>query len=322
MKASRSLVTLARGSALLCFALQLWFLPACQSKSTNTSDPAPRVLQQSTAPSGEQAAHKSSFLWRVATPTGVAHLLGSVHIAEGSVYPLAPVIERAFNNCSALVVEVDLGGANKDLAAEKIAKAGTYPPGETLAAHVAAPVYSALGRYLESQGMPSMDGLRPWFIGMALTITELERQGFKLSLGIDEHFRARVGDRPVIGLESIDEQVAVFSDLGPTEQEQLLTQTLTDLPTVAQTMRDALVHWKRGEADELNRLLVEPVRKDHPAVYQKLLAARNLRMTAKIVELLRKPQERYFIVVGAAHLVGPDSILRLLEQQGYAPVQL
>jgi hypothetical protein len=64
-------------------------------------------------------------------------------------------------------------------------------------------------------------------------------------------------------------------------------------------------------------------RDDYPKllpVYEILVSRRNRTMAAKIEEFLNKG-ETYFIVVGAAHLVGKDGILERLKEKGYSVVQ-
>lgn len=51
-------------------------------------------------------------------------------------------------------------------------------------------------------------------------------------------------------------------------------------------------------------------------MYRILIVDRNARMAGKIADLLRQGGA-YFVVVGAAHLVGEESIVNLLRREGY-----
>ena len=59
--------------------------------------------------------------------------------------------------------------------------------------------------------------------------------------------------------------------------------------------------------------------KDAPEVYQSLLVDRNRRWVPKIEACVQT--RRCFVVVGAAHLVGPDGLVALLTQRGYTVAQ-
>jgi hypothetical protein len=56
-------------------------------------------------------------------------------------------------------------------------------------------------------------------------------------------------------------------------------------------------------------------------MYQRLLVDRN-RNWLPTLEALFSRRGRAFIVVGAAHLVGPDGLLQMLKAKGYAVEQL
>ena len=56
--------------------------------------------------------------------------------------------------------------------------------------------------------------------------------------------------------------------------------------------------------------------KDDPQLYQRLLVDRNRTWLPKIEALFARAG-RAFVVVGAAHLVGPDGLLALLRAKGY-----
>jgi uncharacterized protein YbaP (TraB family) len=56
-------------------------------------------------------------------------------------------------------------------------------------------------------------------------------------------------------------------------------------------------------------------------MYQRLLVERNKDWMPKI-EALFSRKGRAFVVVGAAHLVGPDGLLAQLKAKGYAIEQL
>ena len=57
------------------------------------------------------------------------------------------------------------------------------------------------------------------------------------------------------------------------------------------------------------------------AVQEKLIDERNVEMTKKIEEFLAK-KDPVFVVVGAAHLVGPDGLLAILKSKGYTLDQM
>jgi uncharacterized protein len=78
--------------------------------------------------------------------------------------------------------------------------------------------------------------------------------------------------------------------------------------------------WKAGDAPAVERIVLQDVEND-PAMYQRLLVDRNRNWLPAIDALLSGPAHA-FVVVGAAHLIGPDGLLQMLKAKGYAVEQM
>ena len=61
--------------------------------------------------------------------------------------------------------------------------------------------------------------------------------------------------------------------------------------------------------------------KQEPQMYERLLVERNRNWLPKLEALFSRPG-RAFVVVGAAHLVGPDGLIALLKAKGYQVEQV
>ena len=82
--------------------------------------------------------------------------------------------------------------------------------------------------------------------------------------------------------------------------------------------------WKAGDEAAMHRLTAADPVKKRPAlkpVFQKLVDDRNVTMAKKIEDYL-KSRKSHFVVVGAGHLSGPNSIPRLLQKRGYKVEQV
>ena len=73
-------------------------------------------------------------------------------------------------------------------------------------------------------------------------------------------------------------------------------------------------------AATVEKIVLQELRKE-PGMYHRLLVDRNKDWIPKI-EALFSRKGRAFVVVGAAHLVGPDGLLALLKAKGYKIEQL
>ena len=283
-----------------------------------SATPTPTAVSPSSPPEQPKA-----FLWTTSSPTSTVHLLGSVHLASQDVYPLDPRIESAFDRAGTLALEMPMDAELQAQAAQKLASAGTYPAGDSIDKHLTGEVLDLLARQLKRSGATpdTVRSFRPWFVAVMLTLGELQRLGYQAGLGMDMYFASKAKNRKrIFGFETTDEQVALFAGMTEDVQEKMLKQTLTGLGDLGEEMKKALLLWRRGDAKAMDELLVAPLRKDYPDLYQSLLVERNRKMAAAIEGYLKVTGE-YFVVVGAGHLVGPEGILELLRGRGHPPVQ-
>jgi len=74
--------------------------------------------------------------------------------------------------------------------------------------------------------------------------------------------------------------------------------------------------WMAGDLKAIDREALKPLRKASPSLFQHLVTDRNARWTAALDQRL-KGHGRAVVVVGMAHLVGPDGVPARLRALGY-----
>ena len=81
--------------------------------------------------------------------------------------------------------------------------------------------------------------------------------------------------------------------------------------------------WRDGDAEALAKVLVDTAQKNQGSkrIMKLLLDDRNIGMTEKIAELLNAGK-KIFVVVGAGHTTGENSIIDLLQKQGFQVRQI
>ena len=265
-----------------------------------------------------------NFLWKVEGESGaVAYLLGSLHVLTPEWYPLSAVINQAFADSKTLVEEVDLDETNDPtLMMAALAKA-MLTDGRTLDQIVAPEVFAEVKRRAEKSGMPMMalQRMKPWLVAITLMAPTLEAAGFKPELGVDRHFfdRAKQSGMKRQALETIAYQLDRFDQLSPKLQEDLLKTTMEDLDTEVSGVKEMAQAWSFGNVATMEKLTLAAL-KDAPELYSRLLVERNTNWIPH-VETCLKEKAGCFIVVGAAHLVGPDGLPALLTKKGYKVTQ-
>ena len=187
----------------------------------------------------------------------------------------------------------------------------TLPQGQTLDQIVSAETFAAVRTRAEANGIPLMllQRMKPWMAAVALTSSELTKAGFDSDLGIDKHFfdRAKAAAMPRRALETVAYQFDRLDGLAGSMQEESLKAMLADIDTQASNVETLAGAWRKGDTATVEQLLHEGF-SDSPAIAERLLFERNRNWVAP-VEACLSEGARCFVVVGAAHLVGPNSLV-------------
>jgi uncharacterized protein YbaP (TraB family) len=265
----------------------------------------------------EQAA--KSCLWTVETPSNKIYLLGSLHLLKQDTYPLAPAIEKAYADSQVIIFETDIAALQTPEVQAKLLELGVYPAGENLLENLDENTRQQLEKKMSEIGMPlaHFSRFKPWFVALTLTTLELQRLGFNPNYGIDMYFfnKAKADGKEIGFLEPAEFQINLLGNMAEENQNAFLNQTLKDLEVVNALSEDLVGSWKNGDADKLHKLLSKSF-KDYPHLHNRLLLQRNKNWLQQIESALRKNKNTLF-VVGAGHLLGPESVIDLLKKKGY-----
>jgi uncharacterized protein YbaP (TraB family) len=259
--------------------------------------------------------------WRVARADGAggtAHLLGSLHVAKGEL-PLDPAIGAALADAETLVLEVAPEELGSGEAARLIRERGRLPAGQTLRDVVAADTFAAVERRFAERGLSLETWLpwEPWVVTLALANDQLESEGMTREAGVERKLatRADAVRKPARGLETTREQIERFDALPLPTQELLLRDAV--LGGRASPLDTLEIAWRNGDLTTLAREIFASPTGPHAAAYfEAIYFARNRDFADEIAALV-EAGGRWFVAVGAGHMVGDEGIPQLLAARGY-----
>lgn len=266
----------------------------------------------------EQAVR--GFLWEVSHNGDTVYLVGSMHLADDSFYPLPDAYERAFEDAEYLGLEIDVTRAADPEMQQLVLELGTYQDGTTLADHIPEALYAELGNILSQYEMETdaLDMFKPWVVETTLATLKALQAGYQSEVGIDMYFAQKAIERgiPILELESYESQLQMFNGFSSSLQISNLQAALDGFDELGDAVDEMAAMWKSGDEAVLLEMIGPMMENEE---YRKaMLTDRNIGMVEKIVEYLEDPEEAdYLIVVGAAHFVGEDGIVKLLEEKGY-----
>jgi len=264
------------------------------------------------------------FLWEVERLDGgggVAHLLGSVHLSEQEM-SFDPAVDHALAAADTLVLEIAPEDLNPtDLAYLSIEK-GHFQGGRTLDQVLDAETWLALEERVAAHGLP-IDGFRPmepWFALLTLQMLTLQQEGYDIENGVETKLVADAEENGMStqGLETPEQQLEVFDSLPLELQERQLREFLEQSGSEGGDVSVLLEAWRKGDDARLEQELFGELTRDPSLApyYELFYFDRNDRMARSIAERV-DAGGRWFVAVGAGHVVGARGIPSLLSQHGY-----
>ena len=257
----------------------------------------------------------SPALWRVDAPKGRVFLFGSFHLLPADVKWRTPAVENALNGAAVVVFETDFAGPDPQAL---IAKYGLLPPGQTLPSVLPGSTRAELERAATDLRIPppSLAPLRPWLAALTLGVQFAISQGFDPNKGVEQQVItwAKASGKGLASLETNESQLRVFADLTREQEIALLTVTLRQVREMPRMLGDMLAAYRKGDLAALERPLNFGL-DDFPVLRKRILRDRHEKWLPQIEKMIADGRT-HMIVVGAAHLVGPDSIIAMLRAKG------
>lgn len=264
-------------------------------------------------------AQSRSFLWKATGPKGSVYLVGSVHMLTKDYYPLNPALDGAFQESDLLVEELDLGEMRAPDSQMAMLTRGLLRSGQTLDAVVSKETLDLVAKHAAALGLPlePLKRFKPWSLALMLLGMAWQKAGFDADLGLDKHFydRARAANKPVQGLETVEFQISRFDEMSMPDQDRLLQQSIREIDHETTAVTALANAWKVGDTATIERIVLEDVKND-PVMYRRLIVEPNQNWLPVIEGLSARPRPA-FVVVGAAHLIGPDGVLAGLRAKGF-----
>ena len=259
------------------------------------------------------------FIWAFGGNASTVYLVGSIHVMKASLFPLPEQFEAAFRRADRLVVEVNTAAVDGGMLRQKFLEYAVLPSGQSLGTALKPSTLASVSAHLQEQSMnlASVDSLKPAMLATQLAVARLSALGYLPEFGLEQHFMSAAGDRPILELETIAQQLAVLTSPPMAVQDEMLAETIDQMDTIEPIIAAMIVAWLAGDEREFRRLF-DLESGDSPEVQafmRRLLEDRNVGMAEKIVGYLQAPGTT-FVLVGAAHLTGPEGIVALLEARG------
>lgn len=262
-------------------------------------------------------AAPAPFLWTVQGPKATHYLLGSVHLLPVAADALPDALEDAYTQVDGVVFETDIGAL-----AARTTQLGFVAAGQahsSLRGRIGTALYARVQAQAAQLNMPPglCDRVQAWWCALSLALYEFRDAGFSEEYGIDQHFygEALADGKALRWLEGVPQHLALFTGMDAATGRALLRAALEPDSGGLGSPQAVYGAWRSDDDAALAGFDVRFAQRA-PVLYERLIRNRNRAWLPRLRTLLEGGQAQ-LVVVGAAHLVGPDGLVAALRAAGY-----
>lgn len=277
----------------------------------------------------ESGNYSKGAFWKVSDEDSCVYLLGSIHIADSSMYPLSKEILKAFEEADYLAVEANI--ANEQEVALYMMGKALYTDDNTLYKNVPKELYNRFVEVIEPFGvMPEMyNKFKPWYAALLAQNLLYAQNSLSGEIGIDAVLLEKAHNKKeILEIEGIKFQVDLFDSFSTELQVEFLASSLTSNDESqndsVEALNEMINYWKSGDTESLEKSLFasESTSDTGKEFNEKLFVSRNNNMAQNVRSYLADPEKKtYLVVVGAGHMVGETGIVAQLSGE-YQIVQI
>jgi uncharacterized protein YbaP (TraB family) len=256
-------------------------------------------------------------LWAVSDSDTTIYLFGTIHLLPSDLKWRTARFDQAVTNSRELVVETIVDDKNPSKLMAAMASIGLAKGLPPLVDRVPAAKRAKLQAAMKKSGVPetAYNAMKTWMAAFLLLSNQFKDMG--LGGGVEGVLRSDflASNKPIGELESNVEQLSFFDRLPEAAQRNLLEGALEDNATVKRDFGGMLDAWARGDVKGIARTFDKDL-SGSPELRDSLIRQRNSNWSKWIENRMAQPGE-VLIAVGAGHLAGPNSVLEMLQKDGY-----
>ena len=264
--------------------------------------------------SAQAQRNEKSLLWEISGNglTAPSYLYGTIHLVCPNDFVLSDSLKAKFGKAQQIVLEIDM---DDPAMMAKMMQTMYMKDGKKLKILLNEADYTQLSAYVKDSlgmGIGFIETMKP-FAAMSLFYTKMLRcapQSYEMVL----MQMAQASKKEVLGLETIESQMAIFDKIPYEKQAQMLMQLVKKSQEAAAEFKDLVKLYKKQDVDELEKTM-DKSSFEFEGYEDDILYNRNAAWIAEIEKLaIKKPT---LFAVGAAHLGGKKGVLALLRKAGF-----
>jgi len=261
-----------------------------------------------------QAPTENALLWEIKAPgqSRPSYLFGTIHLICPADFSLSDSLKSAIAKTQQVALEVDMDDPGMMSA---MMKSMNMTGGNELKKLITEPEYAKLKQFYKDSvgiGIAMFEKAKPFVLMGPLFNAVLACQPQSYEMSLVELAGKQKSE--VIGIETIDEQMAIFDTIPYKDQVKMILTMIDSLPQARREFKELVELYKAQKINELYQMTMKS-EFGMDGNEELMLFSRNQKWIARIKKImLEKPT---FFAVGAAHLGGDRGVIALLRKEGY-----
>lgn len=254
-------------------------------------------------------------MYKICDSDSCIYILGSIHTGDERVTKFNSVIIDAYNNSDSLAVELDIQDINLDIN-EFILENGTIDD------YISEEFSEKLIKFSNNHSLFPIETLKYMKLGYLydyISLLPYIENGYN-NEGVDSYFitLAKKDNKQIISLETYEKQLNMLIGSSNELYIKHLEYIIDNYDEVTKISLDLYNAYLEGDEKKLTKLIEEDKEEyetDEEKEYIKALYDdRNIEMSKKVEEFLTN-NNKVFMTVGTAHVIGHNGIIELLKDK-------
>lgn len=259
-------------------------------------------------------AQRKALLWEISGNglTTPSFLYGTIHLICAQDFVISGAVKNSFQTTAQVVLELDMDDPKMML---DMAQYMFMKNGMTLKKLYSESDYNDLDHFFKDSlgmGLGLLNGVKPFILMSMMYKSVLKCEPKSYEMTFVE--MAKKQKKEVMGLESVQEQMAIFDEIPYETQATALIKMIREGMQTDDEF-DKIVKLYKSQNIKRMANTANTNEFEFSGFEDKLLADRNTSWINKIGTFAH--QKSTFFAVGAAHLGGRKGVIRLLKKAGY-----
>ncbi|KAA0990119.1 TraB/GumN family protein [Dyadobacter aurulentus] len=261
-----------------------------------------------------QVPAENALLWEISKPGQAkpSYLFGTIHLICPGDFSLTDSLKSALSRSGQVALEMDMDDPGMMMT---MMKSMNMKDGVELKSLITESEYNKLNQFYKDSvgiGLAMFEKAKPFVLMGPLfnAVLACQPQSYEMAL-MD---LAKKQELEIVGLEALDEQMAIFDSIPYKDQAKMIVSMVNDLPKARKEFKNLVALYKVQNISELYSLTMKS-EYGLEGNAEIMLFDRNKKWIPRIQKMIE--EKPTFFAVGAAHLGGEQGVIALLRGQGF-----